>query len=478
LHGSFSSLHRTGEGQRIADAPVFQKGQTSLPRCTALETRADDWENLPGQQAAEPRMGTDDVGEPRAQPRRRVRAHDVVVERQDSLVAARIALAARASEHLPIEARGLVAFGADDVQPAERRNAAAELDVGAAAGHVRRNRDASCLTRLRHDRGLDRLISSVENLVRQPRARQSAAQPLRGGKRARREQHGLLLALQGVRANRRAARDVTVRLVTRHPHDAQAVDAPELGADLARRARRGAEAVIPRKESLVSDPGERLSAARQGAVFLDLDHLLEPELPRAVRHRAAGRRVDDRNAAVANEIVLVAFHQSERRERLAHELLASAPYAPEIAAAAREIAERGASRIRELDAPLCRCHEIVLAGIQVPRELECRSKDLRGIQRSTGTGQDERHAALVDQHAVGFVDDAELEAREQRTLAACETIDLAVQRTTPLAHADAVAQVIEDEPFVAAIDDVGAPAVGALGGVAYAAGDRGAAQPE
>src|SRR6185503_17792456 len=230
-------------------------------------------------------------------------------------------------------------------------------------------------------------------LVRQPRARQSAAQPLRGGKRARREQHGLLPALQrtrardqrgavllGVRANRRAARDVTVRLVTRHPHDAQAVDAPELGADLARRARRGAEAVIPREESLISDPGERLSAARQGAAFLDLDHLLKPELPRAVRHRAAGRRVDQRDAAVANEIVLVAFQQSERRERLARELLAPAPDAPEIAATVREITERGASRIRELHATLCRHHAIVLAGIQAPRELECRSKDIGGIQ--------------------------------------------------------------------------------------------------
>src|SRR6185503_9330350 len=107
LHGSFSSLDRTGEGQRIADTPVFQKDQMSLPRCTAPEARADDSENLLGQQAAEPRMGADDVGEPRAHPRRRVGAHDVVVERQHSLVAAGIAFAAGASEHLPIEARGL-----------------------------------------------------------------------------------------------------------------------------------------------------------------------------------------------------------------------------------------------------------------------------------------------------------------------------------------------------------------------------------
>src|SRR5688572_33216205 len=113
----------------------------------------------------------------------------------------------------------------------------------------------------------------------------------------------------------------------------------------------------------------------------------------------------------------------QRHERLTHELLASACDAPEVAAAVGEVAERGAPTISELDATLCRVHDVMHTAFQPSCALECRCKDVRGIQRSARPGQDERHAALVDQHAVGFVDDAELESREQRGRAACETIE-------------------------------------------------------
>ena len=56
-------------------------------------------------------------------------------------------------------------FGADHVQAAELGDAVAELDVGAAAGHVGRDRHAAPLAGLRHDLGLDLVVLGVQDLV-------------------------------------------------------------------------------------------------------------------------------------------------------------------------------------------------------------------------------------------------------------------------------------------------------------------------
>ena len=68
-------------------------------------------------------------------------AHQVVFERQEEARGARVALAAGATAQLPVDAPRLVAFGAEDVQPAQVGDAGPELDVGAAAGHVGGDRD-------------------------------------------------------------------------------------------------------------------------------------------------------------------------------------------------------------------------------------------------------------------------------------------------------------------------------------------------
>src|SRR5690606_7271995 len=115
------------------------------------------------------------------------------------------ALTPRATAQLAVDAAGLVALGADDVQAAglddvgvahrlriERarrvrrdgelcdvepallqprdgarlRHALAELDVGAAAGHVRRDRDRAGLTRARDDGGFLLVVLRVQHAVR------------------------------------------------------------------------------------------------------------------------------------------------------------------------------------------------------------------------------------------------------------------------------------------------------------------------
>src|SRR5712671_4276119 len=130
--------------------------------------------------------------------------HQIVFERQIEDALAGIPLSPRAPAQLTVDAARLVALGPDDDEPArrilvafqlfdllggqvrrfdllaERRltrldaadltllDARAEFDVGATAGHVRRDRDRAGLARLRDNLGLPLVILGVQHLVLEP----------------------------------------------------------------------------------------------------------------------------------------------------------------------------------------------------------------------------------------------------------------------------------------------------------------------
>ena len=155
--------------------------------------------------------------------------HDVVRERDVKAALAGVALTAGAAAQLVVDAAGLVPLGADDIQAAGRTHAvrflvdalfvlghalskqsagledllvlslgiagglgndllreaglaqvglgqilrvAAEHDIRAAAGHVRRDRDGAELTGLRDDLGLLLVVLGVEDVVRDARLTQ------------------------------------------------------------------------------------------------------------------------------------------------------------------------------------------------------------------------------------------------------------------------------------------------------------------
>src|SRR5688500_12662794 len=81
-------------------------------------------------------------------------AHEVVLRGEVEARLARVALAARAATELIVDPSRLVALGAEHIQPAALDDALAELDVDAAAGHVRRDRDRTRLTRVLDDLAL------------------------------------------------------------------------------------------------------------------------------------------------------------------------------------------------------------------------------------------------------------------------------------------------------------------------------------
>ena len=77
-----------------------------------------------------------------------------------------------------------MALGHNDMQAADLFDAVAEMNVGAAAGHVGGDGNASALAGLRHDLGLVLILRGVEHGVRQPGFVQFLAGALRGDDRA------------------------------------------------------------------------------------------------------------------------------------------------------------------------------------------------------------------------------------------------------------------------------------------------------
>ena len=68
-------------------------------------------------------------------------AHQVVVERQEENAGTGVALATGTTAKLVVDTAGFVAFGTENMQSAQIHDAVAQLDVGAATGHIRGDGD-------------------------------------------------------------------------------------------------------------------------------------------------------------------------------------------------------------------------------------------------------------------------------------------------------------------------------------------------
>ena len=231
----------------------------------------------------------------------------------------------------------------DDVQAAGLAHRRVQLDIGAAAGHVGRDRDPPRLTGAGDDLGLLAILSRIEDRrVASPASPSNCADMLGGVDRASADQHGPACAGHGghgfddgvpfelsrckdTRARIRSAQ----RPIGRYAHDPQAVDGAQLARRLERRSGHAAKVQVAAKEPLIGDPRQRLAPFGDGAAFLGLDELVHAALPRAVGHDAPGVLVDDLHLAVGDDVLHVAVEQVERGKRLLNEFLARAPNGPQ-----------------------------------------------------------------------------------------------------------------------------------------------------
>ena len=123
----------------------------------------------------------------------REQAHEVVLAGEVEARLAGVALAAGAAAELVVDAARLVPLGAEHVEAAELEHALAELDVDAAAGHVRRDRDRAGLARVLDDLRLARVLLRVQDVVRDALARQELREVLGGLDGDRADEHRLPL---------------------------------------------------------------------------------------------------------------------------------------------------------------------------------------------------------------------------------------------------------------------------------------------
>src|SRR5262245_51827949 len=92
-------------------------------------------------------------------------SQEFVIEADHSLSLAGVALAAAAAKELTINPAGLMALGRNDKQPAGFSDTRSEPDVGPAAGHICRHRDAAGLPSLGHDLGLSPVLSCIKHAM-------------------------------------------------------------------------------------------------------------------------------------------------------------------------------------------------------------------------------------------------------------------------------------------------------------------------
>ena len=93
-------------------------------------------------------------------------AHEVVLEREEELRRAGVALTPGTPAQLVVDAPRLVPLCADDEEPAKFLDPLAELDVRAAPRHVRRDRDGAFLPRICDDLSFFFMELRIEHDVR------------------------------------------------------------------------------------------------------------------------------------------------------------------------------------------------------------------------------------------------------------------------------------------------------------------------
>jgi hypothetical protein len=219
------------------------------------------------------------------------------------------------------------------------------------------------------------------------------------------------------------------------------------------------------EEALIADARQRVAPPADLAALLQLDQLVQALLPGAVGHQPPGVFVDDHHLAVAQQVMLVALHYVECGQRLPYQLLPAARAAPHAAQRLAQGLELVQPAILDLDA--------------VRADAEIAVRELRGegerlavqglfLPQARLRGQNERRARLVHQHAVGLVDDRELQAPQQEPLHAVvsrERLDSGGDHPRPASEHHAVAQVVERYFLVAAVGDVAAIGSAPRGGL-------------
>ena len=334
---------------------------------------------------------------------------------------------------------------------------AAELDVGATAGHVRGDGDGTDPPGLGHDRRFLLVELGVENLVLDPAPLEHVGQMLGLLHRHGADQDrpsGVVhlddLVDQGqVLAGLVAKDEVRLvvadhRLVSRHGHDFELVDLVQLFGLGHSRAGHARELGVEPEVVLEGDRGQGHALALNVHAFLGFDRLMKTLAPAAAGHLATGELVDDDDLAVLDDVVAVALVEGVRPQgRL--EVASQRRVVVVEVLDAEELLHLGDAFLGRRNGLVLEIDEVVAALFVAlrPADQARHEPGEEGILVGGLLGlaaDDERRAGFVDEDVVDLVDDGE------------EALAL-----DPLLHLrdHVVTQVVEPELVVGTVGDVG-----------------------
>ncbi len=408
---------------------------------------------------------------------------EFVVEGEELAIGSGIALAPASADQLAVDAGGIVHFGANDVQSAEFLDMVLELDVGAAAGHVRGDGHFVLQAGAGDDIGLLLDLMGVEDLVLDlPLGEQFGEMDgLVDGSGT--DEDGAPFGMEAadfvddggpfpVFAAEDEIREPLADdgAIGGDDDDGGAIDLAELARGGGGRAGHAGEVLVAEEEILDGDASGLACGDGDVDARLGLDGLVDSLAPLAAFGEPAGELVDDDDLAVAdnelavlNELaldldgtldVLVDVEHADVVERFG-----LGEHADLVAALAGELDGLLVVIVVEVDVFL----ELVTDG---GAPLVAFDLDLLGL--GGDRADDERGAGFVDEDAVGFVDEGEegfaldgfVATGHRMAEHAAEDVALAFVHA---AEQEAIAEEIEAELLGGAVGQVAGVGLAALG---------------
>jgi hypothetical protein len=217
-----------------------------------------------------------------------------VLERNDGFDRARIPLPGAATVELPVDARGIVKLGQNDMETADLHDLRRKPNIRPASRDVGRDRDARRLSRPRDDFRLGAILPRIEHgVLRKAGSREAVRSPPRTPPpSACRSTPAARLASLPARARspdatcdwrvlvKRCAEMAPPQAAMRRDlYDAQPINGVQLTGRFAHRAGHAAELQIPPEEALIGYARLHPALSRHVAPFLGLDHLMQAALP-------------------------------------------------------------------------------------------------------------------------------------------------------------------------------------------------------
>ena len=152
------------------------------------------------------------------------------------------------------------------------------------------------------------------------------------------------------------------------------------------------------------------------AAFLGFDQLVQTTFPAAVRHHAAGVLVDDLHLAIAHQVIPIELIGVQRHQRLRDQLLPATPAGPHPAQRPGNVVNPLDPALGQLDQVLASVDEEVQFAFELHRDRQRLGVNTGLVGGGTRARNDQRSTRLVDEHAVGFIDDREVQSAQQQLI--------------------------------------------------------------